>query len=173
MAREIIGIGLAPNDGTGDVPRVAGNKINSNFEELYDAKGDIEAALPTKANRDGTNLTAPATWREALGVPDNATVLPRRMTAAYVSANKTLVETPAALFAGGSPLASRRWLIIRNESTSIRARIGRLQSNLQRDGEIIEPGAVMFMQLDPATGIAIYGCSEGAAITVNIGEDVG
>jgi len=129
--------------------------------------------IALKANKDGSDITSPATWRTALDVPDNASALPRRMTTSYVSGNKTLVETPAALFAGGSALASRRWLIVRNESTDTRARVGRLQTNLQRDGEIIEPGAVMLIQLDSELSTTIYGCSEGGAITANIGEDVG
>lgn len=35
MARQNIGIGSAPNDGTGDTLRVGGDKINDNFIEAY------------------------------------------------------------------------------------------------------------------------------------------
>ena len=35
MARETINIGVVANDGTGDTFRIAGEKINDNFEELY------------------------------------------------------------------------------------------------------------------------------------------
>jgi hypothetical protein len=35
MAREIINVGTAPNDGTGDPIRTAYIKCNSNFAELY------------------------------------------------------------------------------------------------------------------------------------------
>lgn len=35
MAQQTIGIGSAPNDGTGDPARTAFNKINENFTELY------------------------------------------------------------------------------------------------------------------------------------------
>lgn len=35
MAKQTINIGADPNDGTGDRPRVAGEKINDNFTELY------------------------------------------------------------------------------------------------------------------------------------------
>ena len=35
MARETINIGVVANDGTGDTFRIAGQKINNNFEELY------------------------------------------------------------------------------------------------------------------------------------------
>lgn len=36
MAKQTIGVGASPNDGTGDVLRNAMQKINSNFTELYD-----------------------------------------------------------------------------------------------------------------------------------------
>jgi hypothetical protein len=35
MAREIINVGSAPNDGTGDPIRQAYIKCNNNFSELY------------------------------------------------------------------------------------------------------------------------------------------
>jgi hypothetical protein len=37
MAKKVISIGTAANDGTGDSLRVAGGKINDNFTEVYDA----------------------------------------------------------------------------------------------------------------------------------------
>jgi len=37
MAQEIINVGALPNDGTGDPLRVAYQKINDNFDELYAA----------------------------------------------------------------------------------------------------------------------------------------
>lgn len=109
----------------------------------------------------------------AMPAAEMQALLPRRLTAAFLSAPKTLTETPAALFAGSTELANRRWLILRNESTDIRLRYGRLQADLQRDGEILEPGAVAMIQLDPTSPLTLYGCSEGRSITANIGEDVG
>lgn len=41
MARQILDIGTAINDGTGDTLRVASGKINANFTEVYGFKGDI------------------------------------------------------------------------------------------------------------------------------------
>src|SRR5687768_1391667 len=43
MSLDLINVGTEPNDGTGDPPRVAALKINSNFEELYQA---LEALGP-------------------------------------------------------------------------------------------------------------------------------
>jgi len=79
---------------------------------------------------------------------------------------KTLVETPAALFSGGSELSGRSRLRVTNMSTATRARIGRVASNLQRDGAPIEPGDTVTVY--PST--TIYGCSEGSAITCQIEE---
>ena len=36
MAQQIINIGTIANDNTGDTLRGAGQKINDNFDELYD-----------------------------------------------------------------------------------------------------------------------------------------
>ena len=41
MAKQIINIGSAPNDNTGDSLRVGGAKINQNFTELYDTVGNL------------------------------------------------------------------------------------------------------------------------------------
>jgi len=39
MARQTINTGTIANDGTGDTLRIAGNKINENFVELYNLLG--------------------------------------------------------------------------------------------------------------------------------------
>lgn len=49
MAQQIINIGSAPNDGTGDVLRSAFDKINDNFSELY-AKGAAGSNLDLNNN---------------------------------------------------------------------------------------------------------------------------
>lgn len=103
--------------------------------------------------------------------PASSIATNRQMTPSFRSAPKTFTETPTAIFAGTEELSSRRWLIIRNEALSIRLRYGVLQANLQRDGEILEPGAVVMIELDPLTPTTIYACSEGRSITSIIGED--
>ena len=44
MARQEIGVGTTGNDGTGDDLRTAGQKINSNFTELYQVTGALQLA---------------------------------------------------------------------------------------------------------------------------------
>lgn len=40
MSKSLIDIGSSPNDGSGDTLRVAGQKINSNFNEIYNSFGN-------------------------------------------------------------------------------------------------------------------------------------
>ncbi len=40
MAYQSIGLGTSPGDGTGDDIRDGGDKINDNFDEIYDIIGD-------------------------------------------------------------------------------------------------------------------------------------
>lgn len=65
MPLELISVGGTANDGTGDPPRVAGQKINANFEELYQAleATETQAQLDTRdtANRDRANHTGTQT----------------------------------------------------------------------------------------------------------------
>lgn len=57
MAKQLINIGLTPNDGTGDTLRDGGEKVNANTNELYTALGGdtLKIAIPT-TNTDGTVL---------------------------------------------------------------------------------------------------------------------
>lgn len=54
MTKQSIGLGTVANDGTGDDLRTAGDKINDNFDELYNLLGDGAdlAALGTMAAED-------------------------------------------------------------------------------------------------------------------------
>jgi len=58
MAQSVINIGAAPNDGTGDALRVALDKANSNFAELYVSAAKAETAVqPARLVSTGTGLT--------------------------------------------------------------------------------------------------------------------
>lgn len=56
MAQQVINIGLVPNDGTGDALRVALDKTNTNFKELYEA-GATTSVQPNRLVSAGTGLT--------------------------------------------------------------------------------------------------------------------
>ena len=49
MTKQVIGIGLSPNDGTGDDLRTSFDKVNDNFTELYDAS-NISSNLDFSSN---------------------------------------------------------------------------------------------------------------------------
>ena len=40
MAKQSLGLGSSANDGTGDTLRAGGDKINDNFDEIYNALGN-------------------------------------------------------------------------------------------------------------------------------------
>ncbi len=61
MSLDLINVGAEPNDGTGDPPRVAGQKINANFQALQGALVATETTAQLNArdtaNRDRNNHT--------------------------------------------------------------------------------------------------------------------
>lgn len=77
MAKQVISVGTTGNDGTGDVLRTAFVKVNSNFDELYDAEA-LNTAKETNAEHTGdvtgdSELTL-ATVNPNVGTFANATV---------------------------------------------------------------------------------------------------
>lgn len=61
MARQIIGIGSAPNDGTGDKLRAAGTKINTMTSEIYTGLGNgtnLDSDLAPFTNAEKSKLAA-------------------------------------------------------------------------------------------------------------------
>lgn len=66
MAQQTIGLGSAPNDGTGDDLRTGGDKINDNFSELYSLIGSF-------INKGG--YTWPHLWTGTTGAAKSANVL--------------------------------------------------------------------------------------------------
>lgn len=81
----------------------------------------------------------------------------------------TVTATAAEIFAGGSRLAERRKMILKNESASQRIRIGSV-SITQQNGFPIEPGAVFEIEFDPETDVSIYAISEGNNVEVSVME---
>ena len=56
MTREVIAVGSAANDGTGDTLRQAGQKINNNFQELYQFLGGNATSLSSGVTFDSTGI---------------------------------------------------------------------------------------------------------------------
>ena len=80
MARQNIGIGTAANDGTGDTLRVAGQKINENFAEVYELLGGDSGELSS-----GITLTDNGIIFEGTTVDDYETTLTAGNPSADVS----------------------------------------------------------------------------------------
>lgn len=91
------------------------------------------------------------------------------LTAVPVTGIKTITATAAAIFAGGSVKANRRKLILKNEDTVLRFRVGS-SSVTQQNGIPVEPGAIVEFQFDPATVVAIFAIAEGASLNVAVME---
>src|SRR5690554_4298918 len=120
-----------------------------------------EAGVPYIGAVDSGNRIAVGAgvyWRNASGlwVPvSTADPLPGQLEAdaaavkvAPVTGVRTVTATAAELFAGASRLNGRRMMLIRNESTSIRIRVGG-SSVTQQNGFPVEPGAVLQLQFHP------------------------
>lgn len=91
------------------------------------------------------------------------------LTTAPVVGVKTVTATAAELFAGSSAKANRRKLVVKNEDKILRFRIG-ADSVTQQNGFPVEPGAIVEIQFDPGTAVAIYGISEGASLSAAVME---
>ena len=60
MAKQQIGVGTSANDGTGDDLRSGAQKINANFDEIYNALGSGTAlSSGISASATSVTLTAP------------------------------------------------------------------------------------------------------------------
>lgn len=56
MVQEVVNVGSAANDGTGDTLRAAGNKINNNFTELYNQFGGATIGNVTRLTDSGISI---------------------------------------------------------------------------------------------------------------------
>jgi len=61
MAKQVIGIGALPNDGTGDSLRVGMDKVNDNFTENYNAIALLPQKYSTTMNVTGGVLSTKVT----------------------------------------------------------------------------------------------------------------
>lgn len=78
MAKQIINIGSVANDGTGDNLRVAGDKINDNFTELY----DIAQAAGGAVNFAATSFS-PVTYTGSESITSKALVFANKASTPF------------------------------------------------------------------------------------------
>ena len=75
MAKQAIGIGTTADDGTGDTLRAGGDKVNDNFDELYDLMGDgSDLSSGISATASVITLTAPSITGAVAGTQTSATI---------------------------------------------------------------------------------------------------
>jgi len=106
MARQTINTGVTANDGTGDSLRNAGNKINQNFQEIYQFLGESDQVSPYlfidsdgihfNGNSVNTFITkvevVDPTQNNTVSIPDSSGTVVLD-TAAQTLLNKTLAAT--------------------------------------------------------------------------------
>jgi len=104
MARQTINVGTIANDGSGDTLRVAGTKMNQNFQELYNILGgdDLSAGSVTSFTDSGIDFpgvthtlklgfTEPVSGQQKLTLPNTTgTIVTNNATQTLT--NKTLTQ---------------------------------------------------------------------------------
>lgn len=120
MAKQSINLGTTANDNTGDSPRVAGDKINDNFTEIYGVSGILKSNGSTtlSAAVAGTDYAAPTSGTSLLygngsGGFSNATIgtglsFSAGTLSSTVAGTVTSVgvTVPSIFSASGSPVTS-------------------------------------------------------------------
>ena len=69
MAKQTIGIGTNPNDGSGDPLRTAGTKVNDNFSEIYSALGNGATLLSGDVNFGSNNIKYQSKYLNVSALP--------------------------------------------------------------------------------------------------------
>lgn len=95
MAKTLINLGSVQDDGTGDPLRTAGQKINSNFDEIYSTFGDGSTLTPISSNADTATYASTAgiaTYAQELINAPNITVGIVTATGFISAANTTPIS---------------------------------------------------------------------------------
>lgn len=95
MAKSLINLGSIQNDGTGDPLRGAGEKINSNFDEIYSVFGNGSVLNPTVENAINSTYASTsgiATLAQGLTGAPNITVGIVTATGFISAANTTPIS---------------------------------------------------------------------------------
>jgi len=131
--------------------------------------GGIVSLLSAIAETASEATAAAILAKLEAGIDTTLTGSIESLTTAPVVGVKTVTATAAEIFAGSSAKANRRKLVVKNEDKILRFRIG-TDSVTQQNGFPVEPGAIVEIQFDPGTAVAIYGISEGASLSAAVME---
>jgi hypothetical protein len=118
MAQQVIDIGAAPNDGTGDPIRDAFDKANDNFTELYAAAAGGVFELIVACSDETTALTT-GTAKVTFRMPDAVTLTAVRasLTTAQTSGSTFTVD----IMESGTTILSTKLTVDNTEKTSTTA----------------------------------------------------
>jgi hypothetical protein len=111
MARQNISVGNAPNDGTGDPLRVAFEKINNNFTDLYNNFGSsglnfIGNVISTSNSNDDINIVPNGSGKVKFGT--NNPVKIYNTTASISTATGALTVVGGVLLCGNLEVGSSK-----------------------------------------------------------------
>ena len=127
MAFQILELGTAADDGTGDSLRVGGDKINDNFIEFYTALGDGDGiSTGISASASVIALTNPNISGVVAGTQTSATIT----TLANTTLNTTTVNAGTATIAAGSITDSSGAITFVNENLVTTGTLGAGASTL-------------------------------------------
>ena len=161
MANQVLGIGGAADDGTGDTLRVAADKVNDNFLEIYTLIGDgTSLTSGISATATVVTLTAPTITGVVGGTQTSATIT----TLATTTVNGTTLNGGTLALAAGSITDSSGAISFGNENLTTTGTItGALATAAQT--AITSVGTLTALQVD---NINI----NGNAITSTAGTDL-
>lgn len=106
---------------------------------------------------------------QSITLPNQADVLNHVVDSNLVTGVVTVTAKATELIAGSSRLANRSCMLIKNESTDLRIRVGASNVTYQ-NGFPIEPGAVLKLDFNPDVAVPIYAVSEGTKVEVSVME---
>jgi hypothetical protein len=152
MAQQTIGVGSAPNDGTGDPIRDAFIKCNDNFTELYASAVTTESIII--ACSDETTAITTGTAKVTLRMPYAFTLTAVRASVTTAPTGSTIIID---INEGGSTILSTKLSIDASEKTSTTAASAAVISDsaLADDAEI----TIDFDQVGSTiagTGVKVY-----------------
>jgi len=161
MANQVLGIGDAADDGTGDTLRAAADKVNDNFLEIYTLIGDASSLTSgISATATVVTLTAPTITGVVGGTQTSATIT----TLATTTVNGTTLNGGTLALAAGSITDSSGAISFGNENLTTTGTItGALATAAQT--AITSVGTLTALQVD---NINI----NGNAITSTAGTDL-
>ncbi len=148
-------------------------KLIDNGDGTYRLGADINVTSITATAMDVTIRDATQESQKLAVDSDGAASV--KLTGSFltmrapVTGIKTVTATAAEVFAGASRLTGRRRMVLKNEDTVLRFRIGS-SSVTQANGFPVEPLTVLVLDFDPSVSVPVYAISEGGNLNVAVME---